>query len=258
MEDHHDAPEGEGDGPTQPYEIDMGDHSTSDLESAIESAMAAVDREEEPAEDEDSESRAQEDKSAAADRAVLEERVNRLESENRGLRDRLQRTLADFDNYRKRTDREKQSLKKMGIFDVVKDFLGVIDNLERAMAASGNIEDLKQGLEMILRQQQDVMRRNGVESVDAVGQPFDPTVHEAVSRSESDEVEVATVTQELQKGYLLYDRLLRPAMVQVVVPKDKPKVDPGQDAEAATTEDALDTEDGLDSDGAEVGEEGVE
>jgi molecular chaperone GrpE len=154
-----------------------------------------------------------------------------LRRENRALKERLMRTLADFDNFRKRTEREKASLGKFAIFDVVKDFLQVSDNLERAMAASGKLEDLKLGLEMVLKLQEDILRRHGVEKVVAVDRPFDPTIHEAVSREESEEVEVATVKAELQPGYLLYDRLLRPAMVTVTVPAAPPSPPPAEDGD---------------------------
>ena len=231
VENRNQATEGNSE---QHYELNL-DEATVDLQSVIDEAVAAVDRDDEEPEgpeavedeeaspgDSDSSSAGSNARSggsgAPGDPRELADRAARLEAERDALRDRLQRTLADFDNFRKRTDREKKSLAKMGIFDVVKDFLAVIDNLERAMAASGSIEDLKQGLELVLRQQGEVLRRHGVQPVESVGQPFDPTVHEAVARAESDEVEVPMVGAELQKGYLLYDRLLRPAMVHVTVP----------------------------------------
>ena len=93
------------------------------------------------------------------------------------------------------------------------------------MESSGSTEDLKQGLKMIVRQQEEILRRHGVERVEAVGQAFDPTVHEAVAREESAEVESPTVTKEMQRGYLLHDRLLRPAMVFVAMPGGKPAAD---------------------------------
>ena len=140
------------------------------------------------------------------------------EDERGSLRERLMRTLADFDNFRKRTERETRALRKMANFEVFKDFLGVLDNFERAMDSSGSTEDLKQGLKMIVRQHEEILRRHGVKRIEAVGKPFDPTVHEAVAREESPGIDVPTVTREMQRGYLLHDRLLRPAMVFVAMP----------------------------------------
>jgi len=204
------------------YELDLEDHGPEDIDAAFKDAVAAVDRTKEEGPSEPASAvnppsgvepvdDGPEDDQNSNDQA-------QLASEATGLRERLMRTLADFDNYRKRTDREKQALRRFANFDVFKDFLGVLDNFERAMESSGSTEDLKQGLKMIVRQQEEILRRHGVESVEAVGQPFDPTVHEAVAREESIEVEKPTVTKVLQKGYLLHDRLLRPAMVYVAMP----------------------------------------
>ena len=193
------------------FELDLDEHSSEDLNEVIEEAVAAVDLSD-----------------RSGKRGAESSDVERLRAENRALRERLMRTLADFDNFRKRTEREKQSLGRFAIFDVVKDFLPVVDNLERALAASGKLEDLKLGLEMVMKQQGDVLERHGVEMVESVGKAFDPTVHQAVTREESEEVAVPMVKTELQRGYLLYDRLLRPAMVTVAVP-----VAPDEDASAA-------------------------
>lgn len=185
------------------YELDLEEAADAELEEVIQDAVEAVDR------DGESRNRAEEAPAAAGDGD---------REETARLRERLVRTMAEFDNYRKRTEREKESLRQIGIFDVVRDFLGVVDNLERALESSGNVEDLKQGLRMILKQQDEVLRRYGVEVIEALGEPFDPTLHEAVAREESADVEVPTVTAELQKGYRLRDRLLRPAMVHVAMP----------------------------------------
>jgi len=201
------------------FEIDLDQHSGQDLNEAFEEAVAAVDsavRSEVVDLQEDVEGAEDSDSPGGSE-------VERLRSENRALRERLMRTLADFDNFRKRTEREKQSLGRFAIFDVVKDFLPAIDNLGRALAASGKLDDLKSGLEMVMKQQEDILRRHGVEDVESIDRPFDPTVHQAVTSQESEEVEVPTVLTELQRGYLLYDRLLRPAMVTVAVPIAPPE-----------------------------------
>ena len=147
--------------------------------------------------------------------------VERLEQEIADLRDRSIRTLADFDNYRKRAERERTDLRRFAVLEPMRDLLEVVDNLERAAAAGGSADDLKQGVEMILRQLQEVLRRHGAVPFDSVSEPFDPALHEAVSRQESAEVTEPTVAAELQKGYRLHERLLRPARVVVAVPAEE-------------------------------------
>jgi molecular chaperone GrpE len=232
------------------YELDLDQHSSSELDEAIQSAVDAVERggksgasrvkQIEIVDDEDEEEEDAENVEEVEDDEESAE-VEELRGQVAQLQQRLMRTLADFENYRKRTEREKETLRRMGIFDVVKDFLGVIDNLERAMGSSGTVEDLKQGLEMVLRQQEEVLRRHGVNRIEAVDEPFDPTLHEAVTRTESDEVEVPTVIDEMQSGYLLHERLLRPAMVTVAVPAQPTGEGSGEDGGA---DDVFDDEEG--------------
>ena len=201
------------------YELDMEKHSATDLDAAIKEAVEAVDQEPASGAHEALGDDAQmPEPGDSSELAPAEASGDRDQAMVAGLKERLLRTLADFDNYRKRAEREKESLRKMGTFEVLKDFVGVIDNLERAVDSSGNIDDLKQGLRLILRQQEEFLRRHGVEKIDTVGQAFDPAIHEAVARQESNEVTEPTVTGELQTGYLLYERLLRPAMVHVAMP----------------------------------------
>jgi molecular chaperone GrpE len=160
------------------------------------------------------------DRPLAAARGEDEE-VAILRREIADLRDRSVRTLADFDNYRKRSDRERRDAVRYAAAAPLGDLLEVVDNLERALAAGGAADDLKLGVEMTLRQLEEVLRRHGVESVPASGVRFDPAHHEAVSRLEDPDVEAPTVVEELQRGYRLHDRLLRPARVVVAVPPDE-------------------------------------
>ena len=136
------------------------------------------------------------------------------------LRDRHLRLLADFDNFRKRAEREREERVRYALADPIRELLPVFDNLDRALAAKGGIEDLRLGVEMIARQFEEVLKRFGVTVVPAVGERFDPRMHEAVMRVESDEVETPTVVEQMQRGYRLHDRLLRPAMVRVAVPAE--------------------------------------
>ena len=149
-----------------------------------------------------------------------DEEVATLRREIADLRDRSMRTLADFDNYRKRSERERRDAARYAASAPLGDLLEVVDNLSRALAAGGTADDLKTGVEMTLRQLEDVLRRHGVEPVSASGERFDPAVHEAVSRLEDPDVETPTVVEELQRGYRLHERLLRPARVVVAVPPD--------------------------------------
>lgn len=144
--------------------------------------------------------------------------IARLEEELEDLRDRSVRTLADFENYRRRSERERAELRRYAAFDAMQDFLPIVDNLERALSAGGSADDVKVGVEMILRQMRDLLRQRGVTAVEALGEPFDPSVHEAVARDEDPEVDEPTVVEEMQRGYRMHDRLLRPALVRVAMP----------------------------------------
>ncbi|HTG33660.1 MAG TPA: nucleotide exchange factor GrpE [Thermoanaerobaculia bacterium] len=199
-----------GDAPEVALDLD---DQTTDIEAAMRDAVAAV---------EGVESGARGEAAAAASAASTGDDPVRLRQEATELRDRLTRTLADFDNFRKRAERDRQEQKRYALFEPLRDFLTVADNLDLALSAQGPAEDLKRGVEMIQRQMIELLRRFGVTEVNAMGQPFDPTVHEAVAREESPEVKGPTVSAELRRGYKLHDRLLRPAMVKVAVPAEAP------------------------------------
>lgn len=184
------------------YELD-DDEASSDLDDVAREAVEAVEAVRESRREEGPD--------------VLD--LEALHQELQETRDRAARTLADFENYRKRNAREREEMLRYASSGVLVEFLDVMDNLERALSAGGSVEDLKLGVEMIHRQMQDLLRRAGVAAVPAVGEIFDPSHHEAVSRRESGEVEAPEVVEELQKGYTLHERLLRPARVIVAVPK---------------------------------------
>jgi len=150
-----------------------------------------------------------------------EAEVAELRREIADLRDRSMRTLADFDNFRKRAERERAEIRRQAAAEVVRDFLDVVDNLERAAAAGGSAEDLKTGVDMILRQLSEVLRRQGVERVPAVGERFDPSFHDAVLRREDPGVAEPRVVEEMQAGYRMDNRLLRPSRVVVAVPPEE-------------------------------------
>jgi molecular chaperone GrpE len=139
-----------------------------------------------------------------------------LRRERDALQDRLLRTAAEFDNYRKRIDRERRELAEFAAADVLTDLLPIVDNLERALQAPAAGDDaFRKGVELIHKQMLDLLRKRGVRPIEAHGQPFDPNFHQAVVHEASDEHAEGEVMQELQRGYLLGERLLRPAMVKV-------------------------------------------
>ncbi|MGZ9584990.1 nucleotide exchange factor GrpE [Paenibacillus marinisediminis] len=131
---------------------------------------------------------------------------------------RYLRVQADFDNYRRRTMKEKEDLAKYASTKLVTELVPVLDNLERALAADvaeGDQGSFAKGVDMIYRQFQQVLEQEGVTAMNAVGQPFNPEFHQAIMQVESDEYEEGFVVEEVQKGYMLKDRVLRPAMVKV-------------------------------------------
>jgi molecular chaperone GrpE len=194
------------------------DEPTADIEKAMRDALSAVEAVE--ADTPQTPLTAQQTPAAGSPGEDEEEDVQALRREIADLRDRSMRTLADFDNFRKRAERERQEIRRYALLEPLREFLPVADNLERALQAGGSAEDLKRGVEMILRQMQELLRRFGVREVPSDGEVFNPMMHEAVARTESGQVTVPTVTETLVRGYKLHDRLLRPAMVKVAVPPE--------------------------------------
>ncbi len=149
---------------------------------------------------------------AGADGPALDEVVRERDAH----RERLLRVTAEFDNYRKRTERERREWVDQAAGDLLGDLLPVVDNLDRALAAdTGDGDALRQGVEIIRRQLLDVMARRGVAPIEAVGADFDPTLHEAVAHEPGDGHRDGEVVKELRRGYTLRQRLLRPSMVMV-------------------------------------------
>ena len=132
-------------------------------------------------------------------------------------RDRYVRTLADFENYRKRVDREKQDFFKYAMAGMLRDLLPILDNFDRALDHAEEGDEFHRGVALIYKQLFDVLKKHGVRVIDESNVKFDPNIHEAVVRSEDPSVPSHTVVEVLQKGYFLHDRLLRPAMVKVAV-----------------------------------------
>lgn len=148
--------------------------------------------------------------------------VERLKSENAGYLDRLARLQAEFDNFRKRSAREQQDFRDYALADALKQVLPILDSLDRALKTeNASTEDFRAGVELIDRQFHDVLTRLGVEPIAATGQAFDPSLHQAIQMVDTESVPDNHVVDELQRGYKIKDRLLRPAMVRVAQNSNK-------------------------------------
>ena len=147
------------------------------------------------------------------------EDIDKVKLEVKENYDKYLRVCAEFDNYKKRAAREVGDFRKYANETLLKDLLSVIDNLERAVESTQDVKDatngVVEGVEMTLKEILKIVDRYGVKPVEALGEPFDPSFHQAVMQEESDTQPENTVLKELQKGYLLHDRLLRPSMVVV-------------------------------------------
>jgi molecular chaperone GrpE len=158
-----------------------------------------------------------------AENAKLRNRTEKAESSKTVALDRLLRLQADFDNLRKRTERERGDIHTRLVIDVARKLLPVIDNLTRALKAEDSFQATESeefrhftgGVRLIYKQLNEVLEGFGVEAIPAIGQPFDPQIHEAVATEQSDEVDPDLITQELARGYRMGKRLLRPSMVKV-------------------------------------------
>lgn len=145
----------------------------------------------------------------------LEEEVASLEEEKDKFYNKLQRLQADFVNYRNRTKREKESVALEAKIELVNEILPVIDNFERALSAEGEKDDLRTGVEMIYKQLLNNLKSQGLEKISTVGEEFDHKYHEAIMQVEDSEEESGKIVEEMQKGYLIDDKVIRPAMVKV-------------------------------------------
>ncbi len=141
--------------------------------------------------------------------------VQKLKVERDTLLDRLARAQAEFENARRRATKEQQDFRDYAAADAIKSLLPVIDSFERALQVKSEAGDFRSGVELIYKQFQDVLAKLGVRAIPAKGEPFDPHVHEAIEMVETSDAPDHEVIEELQRGYKMKDRLLRPAMVKV-------------------------------------------
>jgi len=158
----------------------------------------------------------------------VEEEADHLKTELDHVRDIYLRKLAEFDNFRKRVEREREEHRLAGVAEMVRELLPVLDNFERALQhAEDDSGAFLQGVEMIAKQLWDTLEVRGVQEVNPIGQPFDPELHEAVQRVEDSQHPPGTVAWVMLKGYTMGDRLIRPAMVGVAVEPDGDSNDGG-------------------------------
>jgi molecular chaperone GrpE len=176
-------------------------------------------------EDENPAEEQEESAESAEESDSLAAELETARQEARNSQELYLRSLADMDNLRKRTQREKEDIAKFGNENILREILPVIDNLERAIEhaeTQGEDAGLLEGVQMTLSQFSSVLQKFGVEQVAAVGEQFDPAHHQAMGQVETDEVPANHVANELQKGYMLNSRLLRPAMVMVAKTPEQP------------------------------------
>ncbi|MEZ4459772.1 MAG: nucleotide exchange factor GrpE [bacterium] len=221
-------PEGASDEPSAPEESD-GPAEVPAPDAAMDSLFVSP-------EDSDVEVVMSEAVASVPDAVVEELRAKLLaaETERDEAKNRYLRTAADLENFRKRTAREKEDMRKYGIDKVVLELLPVIDNLDRALdhaeKSETNTTSIVDGVRMVYRQFLTSLEKHGVTSFDAKGQHFDPTKHEAIQQVETPEFDTGTVLEQYQKGYFLHDRLIRPALVAVAK-----KVESNDNVEQADT-----------------------
>jgi len=129
--------------------------------------------------------------------------------------DRLKRVAAEFDNYKKRSSKEREVLHSTILSDIVSNFLPILDNLEKALQAKTQDENYKQGIELVLKQFKDVLQANGVKEIEAVGKTFDPELHEAVSSVIDENLGEKIIKEEYRKGYIIGNKVIRHSMVIV-------------------------------------------
>ena len=158
------------------------------------------------------------DEKCGCKKGKKDKKLDALESKNAELEDRVKRQMAEFENFRKRTEKEKSTMFDMGARSVIEKLLPVVDNFERGLASiteeqRGPVYD---GMNMIYKQLMDELDKMDVKPIEALGQPFDPNLHNAVMQVESEEFESGVVAQELQKGYTHHGSVVRHSMVSVV------------------------------------------
>jgi molecular chaperone GrpE len=156
---------------------------------------------------------------ATAETAALFTELERVKAEREQLFDRLARLQAEFDNARKRAEKERSDAREYAVGATIEPFLSVMDNFQLALKSQGSAEQLRSGVELILKQMEEALRGLNVQPVETVGAMFDPRIHEALGSIETAEFPDHQVLEEIRRGYKLREKLLRPAMVRIAANK---------------------------------------
>ena len=180
-----------------------------------ETELTAVEAGQEPVAEAVATEAAEQEPVAHAEFDKLQAEFDQLKAERDQLVDRVARLQAEFDNARKRAEREKAEFRDYAVGSVVEQFLPVVDNFELALKATGSAEQLRSGVELIVKQMEEILRTLQVQPVAAVGEAFDPRHHEALGTVEREDLPDQHVAEEIRKGYRLRERLLRPSLVRV-------------------------------------------
>ena len=184
----------------------MSNEELKKQQAAAEEAEAETDQEADTAGDETAEDKTSGEKEEACEEAAAEDEA---------LNTKYLRLMADFQNYKRRTEKEKNDIYAFANEKIVSELLNVIDNFERALDAGNDGDSFVEGMNLIFKQLQGVLEKAGVVEIEALGQDFDPNFHHAVLMEDSAEYESGKVTAVLQKGYLLNNKVIRPTMVKV-------------------------------------------
>jgi molecular chaperone GrpE len=182
---------------TEPHETQPVDTAAEGVEPGVESREAIAN-------------------GVAEATALLQSEVDRLKQERDQSVERLARLQAEFENARKRDARERADFRDFAVSGAVEQFLPVLDNFHLALKSSGSLEQLRSGLELVVKQMEEVLRSLNVQPVESVGARFDPRVHEALESVDRTDLPDHQVLDEVRRGYRIRDRLLRPALVRVV------------------------------------------
>lgn len=196
----------------------MSEETKEPLEETPVTAEAAETEQEKTPENQEPEKKSKKKEKKEKGITFTREQVEKMElvaKQLESVKDQFTRLTAEYDNYRKRTTKEKENVYADAKADTVKEFLGVLDNLERGLAQFAEGDPHRQGMELICRQFLAVLEKLGVTRIEAQGQPFDPQKHDAVMHVEDENVGENTVVEVLQQGYQLGDKVLRFAMVKV-------------------------------------------
>lgn len=204
-------------------DIDAAEAEMEGQEAEPEDAKDSTDAPEAEAQDAQASTEAPEQEAEAdaeekePDVETLKKKIASLEAEARDREDKMLRLRADFENYRRRSTKEQAELGDTVTQALIKDLLPIIDNFDRAMSAEQKDGDaFKKGVEMIYTQLGEILKKDGLEVIETEGKKFDPQFHQAVMRVENPDLPDDTIAQELQKGYMVKGRVIRPSMVQVV------------------------------------------